>query len=320
MDEKKKGLRWYHGILVFLLSGAVLFLIGPMMAQVFGLIGEKSLYATLLAQLLLLAVAIGVAMMAGNPLRTLKEAFPIHRPKLRMMLGAVLFWYAAWKLATTVNGWMLYFYPEEMMGVSGELDQLFLSVPFLTSFLIVALLPAICEEAVFRGVALQSFRCQKCKWIGIFITGLVFGLFHGTVFRLPGTMILGVVFAYVVVETENILYSSLMHLINNGYSVITLFLSSLLQRADIGIEESAVTVGSGVSLSVVGIYMLQAVGVPLLFYIASYLIHEKKEPLFAKEKKKQWWLLIGISGVLLLISIGIIAIGFLRDMTVWFAC
>lgn len=319
MDEKKKELRWYHGILVFLLSGLVLFIIGPMLAQILGLTGVKSIYATMLAQILLLVVAIGVSVMTANPRRGLREAFPIHRPKLRMVLGAILFWYATLKLATAVNGWMLYCFPEEMTSVSGELSQLFLSVPFLISFLIVALLPAICEEAVFRGVALQSFRGKNGKWIGIFITGLVFGLFHGTVFRFPATMILGMVFAYVVVETENILYSSLMHLINNGYSVVIQFLSSLLLRAGIGVEESAM-VSTGVPLSAVGIYMFQAAGVPLLFYIAHYLLHEKKEPLFAKEKKKQWWILIGISGVLVLFSIGIIAIGFLRDMAYGVAC
>mgnify|MGYP002090932866 CR=1 FL=1 len=65
-----------------------------------------------------------------------------------------------------------YFFPEEVIGVSQGLGMEFASLTFIISFVIVSISPAICEEAVFRGVVMHSFDNGKNKWIAIVVTGL----------------------------------------------------------------------------------------------------------------------------------------------------
>lgn len=82
------------------------------------------------------------------------------------------------------------------------------SLTFIISFVIVSISPAICEEAVFRGVVMHSFDNGKNKWIAIVVTGLIFGAFHGNIWRFVPTALLGIMLGYIVYETDNIIYGS----------------------------------------------------------------------------------------------------------------
>ena len=74
---------------------------------------------------------------------------------------------------------MTYFFPQQVLGTSEGLSYAFFSVPALVSILIVSVTPAICEEAVFRGVVFNSFWPIGNKWIVIVLTGCIFGHFTG---------------------------------------------------------------------------------------------------------------------------------------------
>ena len=52
------------------------------------------------------------------------------------------------------------------------------SVPFWVSVIVVALLPAICEEAVHRGVIIHTMYRIRKEWLVVLIMGIYFGLFH----------------------------------------------------------------------------------------------------------------------------------------------
>ena len=98
-------------------------------------------------------------------------------------------------------------FPVQMTQISGGMNQVIFSVPFLLSFLIVAMLPAICEEAVHRGVILHTMYSVRREWMVVLIMGIYFGLFHSDPLRFLPTAILGALMSYIMLETENMVYS-----------------------------------------------------------------------------------------------------------------
>ncbi len=310
MEETRKKLKPYHGIIVLALAAFILFFLNPNVAYLLGLYGNYSLYGTLLGQFTLLALAVVVVLLAKVDLKTV---FPIKRLKLSYLFGAVLLWWGALKVSEIIQIIMMYFFPEGAMEVNQQLTDVFMSASFVISLTIVSLAPAVCEEAVFRGVALQSFRGHRSKWVAILAVSAVFGAFHGSIFRFFGTMILGVVFAYIVVETDNILYSCVLHALNNGISIVTLFVSNLMSGQTAVQEEVNAIMANGVPLMTIGAYVMRGAAVPFLLYVGNYLIHKKTKPLFGKGETKKVLLLFLASFAFLLVGFLIIAASFILD-------
>ncbi len=84
----------------------------------------------------------------------------------------------------------------------------------------VALVPAICEEVLFRGYVMRSFERSWGVMAAIFLSGFVFGLYHMQLTNLLPLTALGVLFAYVTWVSESILPAVFAHLVNNGGSVL----------------------------------------------------------------------------------------------------
>lgn len=102
---------------------------------------------------------------------------------------------------------------------SGEeeaaLRRLIQSVPPGEALLLFALWPALCEEALFRGALLDGLRpfppAAACL-----LSGMVFGLFHGSLFRFLPVALLGAALAAVVLRTGNWALAVLFHALHNG--------------------------------------------------------------------------------------------------------
>jgi len=86
------------------------------------------------------------------------------------------------------------------------------------SFITTAIVPAICEEFLFRGAILSALKPYG-KAPAIVISGVLFGLMHQNIEQLLYTTIAGLVLAWVVYETGSIWVSVLIHFFNNFVSV-----------------------------------------------------------------------------------------------------
>lgn len=83
-----------------------------------------------------------------------------------------------------------------------------------------ALSPALFEEFLFRGIILPIYeRKFRSPWPAIVLSGLIFALMHGSIIGLPAHIILGILFAFVVVVTDSIWAGVLYHFLHNGIAV-----------------------------------------------------------------------------------------------------
>ena len=79
-----------------------------------------------------------------------------------------------------------------------------------------ALLPGICEEFLFRGPLLSSFRAQWGNGKALVLSSLLFAAAHFSVHRFVPTMAAGLVFGALALRTRNLLWPVLCHTLYNG--------------------------------------------------------------------------------------------------------
>jgi membrane protease YdiL (CAAX protease family) len=95
----------------------------------------------------------------------------------------------------------------------------------LWAVFVVALLTAIAEEFLFRGVIQTIFlKWTKNKHVAIWITAILFSAFHMEFFTFLPRVFLGVIFGYFVVYSGSIWTSVWAHFLNNGSAVVITYL------------------------------------------------------------------------------------------------
>lgn len=92
-------------------------------------------------------------------------------------------------------------------------------IPQWQLFLYLAVLPAFCEEIAFRGVLLSGLRNRFRPATLAVAVGLIFGLFHMTLFRIAPTAALGIILTAIALMTGSIFPGMLLHMGNNAWAV-----------------------------------------------------------------------------------------------------
>ncbi len=92
---------------------------------------------------------------------------------------------------------------------------------YLLSVLLMAIIPAVCEELLFRGVILHGLRSRFSDAGAILLSALMFALMHGNLQQLVYPFILGTIMGWVVLRTGSLFASMIVHFVNNFF-VVTL--------------------------------------------------------------------------------------------------
>ena len=88
------------------------------------------------------------------------------------------------------------------------------------TLLLMAVSPAICEEALFRGPILRGLATRFSPAVAAILTGILFGIYHVDVWRLVPTALLGVGLSAIALASDSILPSMLAHFTNNACIVL----------------------------------------------------------------------------------------------------
>lgn len=92
-------------------------------------------------------------------------------------------------------------------------------MPLWQMIFFMAILPAACEELAFRGVLLHGVRHRFHPIVRCLFVGIVFGVFHYTLFRIAPTALLGVILTAIAVMTGSIFPGLLFHAANNSFAI-----------------------------------------------------------------------------------------------------
>jgi membrane protease YdiL (CAAX protease family) len=132
-------------------------------------------------------------------------------------------WNAALKLPESMAGienWMIASEESAM-----EYTIAFLSVKsfpaFLFNIFMIAFIPAIGEELIFRGIVLKELQISmKNMHVAVIISALLFSTMHLQFYGFLPRFLLGILLGYIYVWSKNIFLPILIHFINNASAVI----------------------------------------------------------------------------------------------------
>lgn len=156
---------------------------------------------------------------------------------------------------------------KNLMGLYELLGSSSGTLSFIFSVFVMAILPAIAEEFLFRGV-IQKFLKQWTKkpHIAIAITSFIFAIIHGNPEQVLGIFILGMVLGYLMYFTSNLLFPILLHFTNNFLSLFAMNLPDTGKENIISADYDPNIIAALVALILTG----------LIFY---YLYKSKETPL-----------------------------------------
>ncbi len=88
----------------------------------------------------------------------------------------------------------------------------------------VALVPAVCEEFLFRGLVQRTFEERYGGLLAAVLAGMIFGLYHLNPFGIVPLVSLGVFFGFVVYRSGSVLLAVTAHFFNNFIACTALYL------------------------------------------------------------------------------------------------
>lgn len=95
---------------------------------------------------------------------------------------------------------------------------------FVLGMIVIALLPALGEEFIFRGLLQpQLHKVTGNIHVGIWISAFLFSAMHLQFFGFVPRMLLGAFFGYLYYWSGNFWMAALAHFVNNGFSVLMLY-------------------------------------------------------------------------------------------------
>ena len=91
--------------------------------------------------------------------------------------------------------------------------------------LIVAIVPALCEETMFRGFIQRSFEFKMKPFWAALITAVFFGLYHFNPYDLIPLIALGFFFGFASYTSNSILVPMFLHFLNNFAAIMMYFIA-----------------------------------------------------------------------------------------------
>ncbi|RYG19267.1 MAG: CPBP family intramembrane metalloprotease [Chitinophagaceae bacterium] len=91
---------------------------------------------------------------------------------------------------------------------------------FILTLFVVAVVPAICEEFLFRGALQRTFlRWIRNPHIAIWVSAIIFSTIHFQFYGFFPRLFLGAAFGYIYFWTGSLWYTIFAHFLNNGFAV-----------------------------------------------------------------------------------------------------
>lgn len=140
---------------------------------------------------------------------------------------------------------------------------------FFGAVFYVALLPAVCEELIFRGIVTNGLK-KYGTTTAVVISSIFFALMHQNLQQLIYQLFLGAVMAYIVLKTGSIIYTMCLHFFNN-FSI--LLLSHLNVNIFAGLDYSkplVIVLSVALAIATIGIVCL------LLWAVNGIINHKQK--------------------------------------------
>jgi len=155
---------------------------------------------------------------------------------------------------------------------------------YLLALILMAFLPALCEETLFRG-GLQNFltRSTKKPWLSIIIVSILFSALHFSFYGFLARMFLGIVLGLLYQYSGRLWLNIIAHFFNNALAVTMIY---VLKTQGKTLKEA---IGGNLDIAWWGIFLLPAViGLFIVFRKIAEKPKEQNEKSFDFERNEEF--------------------------------
>jgi membrane protease YdiL (CAAX protease family) len=179
----------------------------------------------------------------------LHEVCPLGVPSLRDLTGALLCVFGLAPLSGLVAELVRRAIPRELNAESMVLGLTkgVTATELVGVVVATAVVPAIVEELLFRGVLTRAFL-GRSNLLALSVPSAMFGIFHLEPTQAAGTFVLGLGFGIARLYTDSVLTSILCHLVYGSYVLIDVYSGGEVGNTELHLGR----VGLGLSLSALG--------------------------------------------------------------------
>lgn len=150
----------------------------------------------------------------------LADVLGFRKIKISNIILIILFSYLITPVMTFINAISMIFVENITADVMTNVVE---SNGLLLSLFIVAVIPAILEESVYRGIFYSEYR-KANPLKAIFLSAFLFGIIHLNLNQFTYAFSMGIIFALLIEATDSILSTMIVHFLINGNSVIAIYI------------------------------------------------------------------------------------------------
>jgi sodium transport system permease protein len=191
--------------------------------------------------------------------RRLGQVIGLRRPSPWALVGATLLGLSGWVILGVLADRLMPPPPQLVEAMRRLIRPPSGDRPLVISLVALALTPAICEEALFRGPILLGLRRRFSMPAACVLTGLLFGIMHGDLWRFLPTFLLGALLSWVALASGSIVPSMVVHFFNNG---------ALTLLGYYGLDQASEKLPASVEFSMLG-------GAAVLFFLGIFAVRHR---------------------------------------------
>lgn len=240
----------------------------------------------------------------------ISSVLPFRKPKGVAVGGVFVILISFFLSAQAISMLTLWLFPSQTVSASEDISSSLLSGSSVFLMLIsTTLAPAVTEEILHRGIIFRGLKNSfRSRPLIMALTGILFGVFHISPVRWSMPILMGVIAAWIMLETDNIFYTMLLHFLYNSL----LIGASLLARSMVPVDSAKLLNSVHLTGSTVGVVLcMYGLPVPLLIYTGCWLIRRSEsvvKPAFLVQGRERKTLLQIIIPTVIILCVGLMLI------------
>lgn len=208
-------------------------------------------------------------------------------PSITNVFKIILFTFCVMPFITILNSISTIFVENHAANTISYLT----SNPLWLNILFIALIPAVCEEYLFRGLLFHGYK-RRNPFRAMLMSSLLFGLIHMNVNQFVYAFVMGCILCMLVYATGTVLASMIAHFIFNGINVvISYYAEDILKQAE-AVSDETVSLTAADYIVAYGIQIIiAAFGLLLAYMLFKSICRENRgmeniKLIFKKESRK----------------------------------
>ena len=129
----------------------------------------------------------------------------------------------------------------------------------------ISVIPAICEEVMFRGYIQRSFGFKLKPYLAVLITAIFFALYHFNPYGIIPLAALGFYFGFAAYKSQSLIIPMALHFLNNFFAVMLYFI-----LGDDELINSNVSDSTSLNMNIQYFFLMLFLFVILIIFIRQY--------------------------------------------------